>query len=148
MLAVLSSTSAGGISVNDVIGVLTCSLGRPPEGEAGPASHERPVLCSFRADSGGEEIYSGTLHTLGQDALLTNAASLMWVVRGPGSTPLRPGLLGQTYAGAASDRQAVTSLVGQDDQSVTLLLVTRDEALKSRPRFTAAIELQLKTAMA
>jgi hypothetical protein len=108
------------------IGTLTCTLATAGDKGETPPSETRAMHCVFKPEgTGPEEGYRGEIQKVGTQSALEHSPVLIWVVTGPGTLKLRPGLLAQTYVGELTpspDGAARTSpvLVGKDNEAYAL----------------------------
>ena len=108
------------------IGVLTCGLiyieQSPGGADAGALRQTRDMLCAFRpTNSGPEEIYTGTLESIGLEKELSENRAMIWIVRGLRGTVWSPGLLEQIYAAdLAVNPGHSPPLSGETDVSIVL----------------------------
>jgi hypothetical protein len=129
------------------LGTLTCSLS--DGADASQTAQVRDIVCRFRAGSlGSEEIYAGTMQSLGQAEALFGRGTVMLEVRGAATVVVAPGLLQQAYAADASAAvSAATPLIGETNPAIVLQPLTREEgrvaAGRIRPE-AAIIMVELK----
>ena len=130
------------------LGDLTCSLGKYSTTDAATTSRARTMLCSFRlSGSGLEEIYTGTLHTMGEDEQVTSKGILTWVVRAAPTTMQRPGILGQTYAARSMGAdEASPPLFGEGTSSLSLRPMRNQDLERRGPMVVLGVDLELKIA--
>ncbi len=108
------------------LGVLTCGLvyiEQTPGGvDAGALRQTRDMLCAFRpTNSGPEEIYTGTLESIGLENELSENRAMIWIVKGLRGTVWSPGLLEQIYAAdLAANPGHSPPLSGESDVSIVL----------------------------
>ncbi len=113
-------------AVQTNIGVLTCTLAESGDTGETPPSQTRAMSCDFKPEgTGPEERYSGEIQKVGSESGLTGKLVLIWVVMGPDSKELEPGLLEQTYVGelapsADGAPQTAKMLVGKADKTYAL----------------------------
>ena len=141
------------------LGILSCSVGRqldiPSMPDAAAASEAREMTCSFKpAKNGPEEGYSAVVRSVSAMGKLSERMTMLWAVRAPLGTEVRPGLLQQSYAAdpAASAAQE-SPLTGEKNADISLQPMTDKEpgsASKEKPpmpRYViTAVELILRVA--
>jgi hypothetical protein len=138
------------------MGVLSCTLAQAIDpqmsAQSGAASEAREMLCSFTPPQGAEEIYAGSLKSIGSGRTLPENVALLWIVRAPIGTRLAPGFLAQSYAvDSAAIPGHAAPLIGERNNGITLYTMSeRKEGSASKheqppPLFAiTAIELTLK----
>jgi hypothetical protein len=126
--------SASAQQVRMDIGVLTCGLTKTDEAqrEAGvaPLRQTRELLCAFRPSNGGpEEIYTGTLQSVGLEKELSEKRTMIWVVKGPRQPMGSPGVLQQVYAAdLAANPSHSPPLIGETNVWVALQTLADEQA--------------------
>ena len=116
------------------IGVLTCGLTKSDEAqrEAGvaPLRQTRELLCAFRPSNGGpEEIYTGTLQSVGLEKELSEKRTMIWIVKGPRQPMGSPGVLQQVYAAdLAVNPSHSPPLIGETNVWVALQTLADEQA--------------------
>ena len=100
-----------------------CRLQNVDQTDSAGSAQTVDVDCIYQPSKGGvEEVYDGTLSTIGLDDPLKNQSVLAWVVRGPEDSDTQPGVLAQSYtAGAGTPEEPAQSLVGDMRKSIILL---------------------------
>ena len=142
------------------MGVLSCTLAQASEpqmsAQSGAASEARAMLCSFTpARNGAEEIYAGSLKSIGSGRMLPENVALLWIVRAPVGTQPKPGFLEQGYAvDSAAIPGHAYPLIGERNNEITLYTMSeRKEGSASkheRPPLQfaiTAIELKLQASI-
>lgn len=115
------------------IGLLTCGLTKSDEAqrEAGVAPRQtRELLCAFRPANGGpEEIYTGTLQSVGLEKELSEKRTMIWIVKGRREPMGSPGLLQQVYAAdLAANPSHSPPLIGETNVWVALQTLADEQA--------------------
>jgi len=116
------------------IGLLTCGLTKSEDVQSGadaaPLRQTRELLCAFRPTNGGpEEIYSGTLQSVGLEKELSEKRAMIWVVKGTRETVGSPGLLQQVYAAdVAANPGYSPPLIGESNMSIVLQTLADEQA--------------------
>jgi hypothetical protein len=139
------------------MGVLSCTLAQIIEpqmsAQSGAASEARAMLCSFTpARNGAEEIYAGSLKSIGSGRTLPENVALLWIVRAPVGTQPTPGFLEQSYAvDSAAIPGHAAPLIGERNNEITLYTMSEPKegsaSKHERPPILfaiTAIELKLK----
>ena len=116
------------------IGLLSCGLTKSDEAqrEAGvaPVRQTRVLLCAFRPSNGGpEEVYTGTLQSVGLEKELSEKRTMIWIVKGPREPMGSPGLLQQDYAAdLAVNPSHSPPLIGETNVWVALQTLADEQA--------------------
>ena len=116
------------------IGLLTCGLTKSDEAQretgVAPVRQTRELLCAFRPANGGpEEIYTGTLQSVGLEKELSEKRTMIWVVKGPREPMGSPGLLQQVYAAdLAVNPSNSPPLIGETNVWVALQTLADEQA--------------------
>ena len=115
------------------IGLLTCSLTKsnePREAGVAPLRQTRELLCAFRPSNGGpEEVYTGTLQSVGLEKELSEKRTMIWIVKGPREPMGSPGLLQQVYAAdLAVNPSHSPPLIGETNVWVALQTLADEQA--------------------
>ena len=132
------------------LGDLMCRLQNVDQTDSAGSAQTVDVDCIYQPSKGGvEEVYDGTLSTIGLDDPLKNQSVLAWVVRGPEDSDAQPGVLAQSYtAGAGTPEEPAQSLVGDMRKSIILLGSSPRHDASSRAPIIAVMQLELKMAPA
>jgi hypothetical protein len=103
------------------LGVLTCTVVKPPEGQT------RNMSCGFKpTGTGAEEKNSGSVRGT-QGAEAAGKIVLVWTVLGPAIDKLPAGFLTQRYAPTESVPGKAPALVGNKNPAVALQPETNTE---------------------
>jgi hypothetical protein len=106
------------------IGVLTCGLTHIEQTPGGAEALRQTLdmLCAFRPiNSGPEEIYTGTLESIGLEQELSENRAMIWVVKASRGTVWSPGLLEQIYAAdLAANPSHPPALTGETNVTIVL----------------------------
>ena len=150
--------SASAQAMRADIGVLTCGLTdieqTPGGSDAGPLRQTRDMLCGFRpTNSGPEEIYTGTLESVGLEKELSENRAMIWIVKGLRGSVWSPGPLEQIYAAdLAANPGHSPPLSGETDVSIVSQTMADPKIPASadkRPQVTIAmvvlVRLRLKS---
>lgn len=153
-------SSALAQEVRTEIGLLTCSVAEsggeaPAEGEQAPMGQGWDLLCSFRPSRNSpEEVYTGTLQTVGEQQQLAARGVMMWVVKGTTGPEPSPGQLQQTYsADVAGPPTQAAMLVGDADRTIALQSLAETGAAPSagrgrRSSMILTVDLKLRSSPA
>ena len=97
------------------LGDLMCRLQNVDQTDSAGSAQTVDVDCIYQPSKGGvEEVYDGTLSTIGLDDPLKNQSVLAWVVRGPEDvdSPTRH-VLAQSYTAGAGTSRRTAAIVGR-----------------------------------
>lgn len=126
-LMVLATTacwvsSAAALNADVEIGVLACTLSTPREDPAGTepsGERTREALCTFLANTGVEETYTGKVDGISITA--DQEGTLIWVVRSPSQLHTQPGALQKVFtsdSGRSADQKP--PLIGEGNAELAL----------------------------
>lgn len=120
LFAALLAPSANAQS-NVAVGTLTCTGG---EGVGLVLGSKKYYNCSFSANAGRRENYSGTVTKIGLDIGITGQTVMVWTVLAA-TNDLSPRVLAGTYAGAAAEASVgvgggANVLIGGSSNSIVL----------------------------
>jgi hypothetical protein len=116
------------------IGLLTCGLTKSDEAQRGAGAallrQTRELLCAFRPKNGApEEIYTGTLQSVGVEKELSEKGTMIWIVKGPRQSMGSPGVLQQVYAAdLAANPSHSPPLIGETNVWVALQTLADEQA--------------------
>jgi hypothetical protein len=125
-LLFMSAPVAAQAAAQANIGTLTCTIAKAGETGETPPSETRAMLCVFKPEGAGpEERYQGEIQKVGTSSALDKSPVLIWIVTGPGSKELTPGLLAQTYVGELSPgtggaARTAPALIGKENEAYAL----------------------------
>jgi len=142
------STDEGVVQTD--LGVLTCTLGPTSETGTEPDSQAKAILCTFKpSGTGPEETYTGEIKKVGSQSALADREVMIWAVMGPNDRRLSPGLLAQTYVGAAPTGESANEppkrLTGERDNSLELQPITDGTVEPGANENVTVLELRIKT---
>jgi hypothetical protein len=150
ILAVPATAANEGVVQTD-LGVLTCTLAPASEKGTDPDSQSKAILCTFKPQgTGPEETYTGEIKKVGSQTALTDKLVMIWAVMGPHDRKLTPGILAQTYVGAAPGDTGDTAehakrLTGESDDKLELQPISDGTVEPGASDNVTVLELRVKT---
>jgi len=145
-LSVLGPTARADVE----IGVLTCTLAASdPAADTQLTNQSRDALCTFQANSGAEETYTGKFEGVGASSDRNGA--FIWIVKSATVERTQPGLLEQTYAtDRAKPVDEKSPIVGEANSDIRLLTMADERegsasaSEKTPPKGFVIIGVELK----